>query len=39
MDPRLSLLAFDGPDLVGLLLAHADGPGPPPAGDLPWAVR
>ena len=27
MDPRLSLLAFGGPDLVGLLLAHADGPG------------
>ena len=27
LDPRLSLLAFDGPELVGLLLAHADGPG------------
>lgn len=27
LDPRLSLLAFDGPDLVGLLLAHPDGPG------------
>ena len=26
LDPRLSLLAFDGSELVGLLLAHADGP-------------
>lgn len=30
-DPQLSLLAFDADQLVGLLLAHADPPGPAPS--------